>query len=382
MSAASPACRRVDDLDRGSWRPVQPQPTSTDVGRPGVVVGSSARHDAAVPERGGVDGQRPRRLVRRRARDEQGRLREAVGRPERLPAEAAAARTADRTRRWWPARTGSEPLNATRHELQVERVAIGVGRRAGRRDRRRSSARRCASRRSVGDRLEPAGRPLQERDGRHQPGGEPAEHRLQHALDQAHVVVHRQPRDRDRAGVVEAEPRAVGEIVQQVGVRDHHAARRRRSTPTCTAGTRCRRRPARSADVRHASSLGSVLDGEPPQQIAAPARRHRSVGARGHGRCRASTSSTPASATMPRSRAATRSLRVPGRRVGRARQSPARGRRRTARRRSRGPEETAAARVLRRRRDRESPPRSPGSGRRAPATSGAPASCSPFSRNV
>ncbi len=78
------------------------------------------------------------------------------------------------------------------------------------------------------DRLQPAPRPLQERDRRHQHGERAGVERLQHVPDQPHVMVERQPPHDHRLRV---DPKGGADhplVVHEVGVGDHHPLGRRR----------------------------------------------------------------------------------------------------------------------------------------------------------
>ncbi len=75
------------------------------------------------------------------------------------------------------------------------------------------------------DRFEPAQRPQQEGGRGHQPGRAAAEDGMQHPGDQAQVVGHRQPGERDAVGVVLLAGVDPGEVVEQVAVADHRGAR-------------------------------------------------------------------------------------------------------------------------------------------------------------
>ncbi len=201
------------------------------------LAGAAAHHRAALPRLGGIARQRllvqtqvRNALATLAARDEQGRLGQAIG-----SEEAAGVETA----------TG-EFLGEGVQAVQADRLGAGI--RHAPAAQVEPGQRRIADPRGaelvgevratadgalvVADRFQPAQWPAEEVGRGHQHARHTAEDRLQQAADQAHVVVQRQPAD-DHVVRVEVDAEAVADqffVGHQVAVADLHALGQRGGT--------------------------------------------------------------------------------------------------------------------------------------------------------
>ena len=263
---------RIDDLDtRALARPAAPDDSRRAVALPGAA--GALGLGASLAEEIRAQTKRPRRFVRSGGRDEQRGLGQAVGRPERAAAGSRTARTS---------RAKASMRGCADRLRPVEGDPPGSRGRAPARSRSRHATHaqivgevRAAAVRGAQPemRLQPSRGPLQERGRRHQPGRKPAERRLQHALDQPHVVVHRQPRHRhgrsaswppsralaarlwSRLACVTITPRGVGgrsgRVLKEGDVARVRRIVRRRAAVVCPAMSSTR-------SQRHAEQLGNL----------------------------------------------------------------------------------------------------------------------------
>ncbi len=196
--------------------------------------GGAAADDGAGALAGGrVDGAVPRQVVRDEAAgrgrgvpvaagDDEGRLGQSVGGVERLAPEAGPfegrGEPVERAEAYGLGAVEGEPPGA-----QVEGGAVLLG------DLRRAEVVREVGRAAergpvLGDGPQPADGALEEGERRHVGHRVSAVRGGQQAEDEAQVVVGRQPGDHVVVGAGAVEPPVLLlEVVQQVGVRDHHA---------------------------------------------------------------------------------------------------------------------------------------------------------------
>ena len=158
------------------------------------------------------------------AGDHQRPLGQAVAREERLATEPARREhLGERVDRLRPNRLGAVEGDLPGRQVELRPVGLADAPQAQLEREVRPAAHGPAV---LADRAQPVDRALQHRERRHQVAREADEDRLQDPADQAHVVVRRQPDHAAAAlGVAERPPDEV-RVVQQVGVREHHAARR------------------------------------------------------------------------------------------------------------------------------------------------------------
>src|SRR6266550_3465720 len=142
----------------------------------------------------GTWGMKYRRATGGIARDEERRLGQAVSWTEGRPTKSARTEGAhEALHRRAPHRFRSVVRQPPGTQIKALAVFVAHAANAQVVGEVRSAAMRGAKARNS---LEPAGWSLQERCGRHLNRWASAEHTLQHAVDQPHVVIDRQPRDR------------------------------------------------------------------------------------------------------------------------------------------------------------------------------------------